>query len=1124
MTVSDQLQREQALDISSSFIVQAPAGSGKTGVLTLRILRLLTTVATPEEILAITFTKKAAAEMRVRVMEALELASHGAPPDNTYDQQFYDLGCQVLQRDSEKNWGLKQNQSRLRLLTIDSFCSGIVKNRPLGSGLGVQFGIAEDATELYKEASRGLLGSLDQNDDLGDALRRVLGQLDNQFSKLSSLVCQMLAQRDHWLGDVTQVHGDMNRFRSLLEHSLSNLNADALKSVRERFNPDFFPELDSLAIYAENQLHGQKINHPILSVQSESFHHQKEKLKLLLTKDLNPRSRLDKNGGFPAGENAAEKREAKAFKDRAKALIEQIERSGAPGLACLQDFISLPNESLTEPQWLLLEDLVLIMRFAAAHLKLVFQTQHSVDFSEVALAALATLGTADDPSDLTLLLDNRLSHILVDEFQDTSFIQVELLDKLTAGWEQGDGRTLFLVGDPMQSIYAFRKADVGLFIRLWHQRQLGHVALTPLMLATNFRSSETVIDWVNKTFSRVFPERADIRKGAVTYAPSTANRAAKNSDTVELVLFGYQEKRRDSADQAEAEWIADIIHQTPTEESIAVLVKGKAHVADIVTVLKAQGIPYQAVDIESLAQSQVITDLMSVANTYLSPGDKTAWFALLRGPWCGLTLAELHAINEVSPEPWTALQRIAQMGVDAHQLVEGLSAVALDKLKYLQSIFSDAYNARHRQSWQQALRHLVLALGVPATATSIAELEAIDLFFQLLDGIQTIADVPDFQLLMRKLEDLYVPPEVYPAEQRVVQIMTMHKSKGLEFDVVILPQLQRRPRGDDKPLILLDKQTAIASDDQELFLAPLDSSSSDNATSVYGFLWKLRQQRTLNESARLLYVACTRAKRKLFLSGCIEQKDNDYKAPDARSLLAPIYPLRDQMKTQITDISAQEFTESEPVFRRASQHFFQQVQPPESNCAPPPSEQLLWENDNEEEHKRQYRRHAGTLTHRLLEQLSHNPSLYKRINTDILKPQWRQELSRMGVSSDHLESALSIVVRAIESIQKSDTGRWLFGSGHAENHAEMSLLWCENEATVKNLIVDRVLIEDGCRYIIDYKLSEPEADKDDFIQREIHQYRPQLIGYGDALDAYMPMPTKMFLYFPLIDHLQEVSR
>src|SRR5690606_31866491 len=119
---------------------------------------------------------------------------------------------------------------------------------------------------------------------------------------------------------------------------------------------------------------------------------------------------------------------------------------------------------------------VLVVRYAAAHLKVVFQQRHSVDFSEVALAALQALGNVE-PTDTQLAMDERIAHILVDEFQDTSFIQIELLEKLTEGWMPGDGRTLFLVGDPMQSIYAFRKADVGLFLKLWHERRLGQVPL-----------------------------------------------------------------------------------------------------------------------------------------------------------------------------------------------------------------------------------------------------------------------------------------------------------------------------------------------------------------------------------------------------------------------------------------------------------------------------------------------------------------------------------------------------------------------------------------------------------------------------------------------------------------------
>jgi ATP-dependent exoDNAse (exonuclease V) beta subunit len=102
---------------------------------------------------------------------------------------------------------------------------------------------------------------------------------------------------------------------------------------------------------------------------------------------------------------------------------------------------------------------------AAGQLKLVFQARGQVDFTEVAQGALLALGGTEAPSDLALALDYRIRHLLVDEFQDTSITQYELIAKLTAGWEPGDGRTVFAVGDPMQSIYRFREAEVGLFLR-----------------------------------------------------------------------------------------------------------------------------------------------------------------------------------------------------------------------------------------------------------------------------------------------------------------------------------------------------------------------------------------------------------------------------------------------------------------------------------------------------------------------------------------------------------------------------------------------------------------------------------------------------------------------------------
>ncbi|TMH97785.1 MAG: hypothetical protein E6H43_17520, partial [Betaproteobacteria bacterium] len=158
--IADQESRDRALDPKRSFIVQAPAGSGKTDLLVKRYIKLLGVVEKPEEILAITFTIKAAAEMRQRVLE--KIASPGTAP-------------------------------RLRIQTIDAFCTALTRQMPVLSRFGAQPAIVEEAGEHYREAaSRTLI-------DLSPQVERVLAHLDNNVETATSLVAAMLAKRDQWL-------------------------------------------------------------------------------------------------------------------------------------------------------------------------------------------------------------------------------------------------------------------------------------------------------------------------------------------------------------------------------------------------------------------------------------------------------------------------------------------------------------------------------------------------------------------------------------------------------------------------------------------------------------------------------------------------------------------------------------------------------------------------------------------------------------------------------------------------------------------------------------------------------------------------------------------------------------
>ena len=178
---------------------------------------------------------------------------------------------------------------------------------------------------------------------------------------------------------------------------------------------------------------------------------------------------------------------------------------------------ALPPSSYNDREWRVLQALYELLVLANAQLHMLFAERNQVDFTGLSLAALRTLGPEDSPTDLALYLDYRIRHILVDEYQDVSINQYELLEKLTAGWSMEDGHSLFLVGDPMQSIYRFREAEVAVFLSTWERQRVGQVPVNPEKIEVNFRSDRALVDWVNGAYRAVLPAESDIARGAVSF-------------------------------------------------------------------------------------------------------------------------------------------------------------------------------------------------------------------------------------------------------------------------------------------------------------------------------------------------------------------------------------------------------------------------------------------------------------------------------------------------------------------------------------------------------------------------------------------------------------------------------
>ncbi len=157
----------------------------------------------------------------------------------------------------------------------------------------------------------------------------------------------------------------------------------------------------------------------------------------------------------------------------------------------------LPSPIYDPNQWLILQSLFALLPLLVAHLKVIFNDSGCMDFIEVSLNALQALGGDEAPTDLACFFDYRMQHLLIDEFQDTSLLQYQFFSKLVSQWQNGDGKSLFVVGDPMQSIYRFRSAEVGLFLKA-KKEGIGPVKLIPLQLKCNFRSTTTLLDWINE--------------------------------------------------------------------------------------------------------------------------------------------------------------------------------------------------------------------------------------------------------------------------------------------------------------------------------------------------------------------------------------------------------------------------------------------------------------------------------------------------------------------------------------------------------------------------------------------------------------------------------------------------
>lgn len=1138
MRVTDSEERQAALDPDQSFICEAPAGSGKTELLTQRYLVLLARVTRPEEILAITFTRKATGEMRERVLHALQLGE-GAEPEQPHRQRTWQLARDVLAVDRRNQWHLLSNPNRLQIKTFDSLCSALTRQLPLESAFGSQPQITEDSTELYRSAVHALLATLEESSPWSDALAVVLDFLDNRFDRFENLMIQLLAKREQWLPLLAnRRHGD--QIRTLLSANFASVIADTVSLAAASIPPPLAAELVALAGYAAANLRDAGKASPLVAclnidvdnlqlpdASADGISQWLGLLELLFTKQLEWRKSVTVAQGFPPGAGA-DKKACAARKQQHKALVAQLQ--DVAGLqAVLTDLTRLPDAVVDDRQWQLLDALFDVLPVLTAQLTLIFKDTNRVDFPEVSLAARRALGSAETPGELALKMDYRLQHILVDEFQDTSAAQVELLNQLTGGWAPGDSRTLFCVGDAMQSIYAFRGANVGLFLNA-RERGLDTVALTPLRLTANFRSQAGVVDWVNAVFSGAFPAQHSASHGAVAYAASTSVNPQLDGDPVSL--HGFIDDPDGLREAAQVLAIIQATRKDQPDARIAILVRSRSALSAIIPALQQAGLRYRAVNLEPLGEMPAVRDLLSLTRALLHPADRVAWLSVLRAPWCGLTLADLHRLMGESDgrAKGTVLEQCRAA------LAGGLlSDNGQARLARVYPLLRAAADNRDRQPLRNWIEGCWLALGGGASVDSAEALANARRYFELLATWEYPADLTAFRLLQNAVAELYAAPD--PMADDRLQIMTIHKSKGLQFDTVIVPGLAKRGnnRSDD---LMLWQERLDRFGESRLLIAPLTEGEGNQRHSNYQHLASESAKKAALESCRLLYVACTRAKDRLHLCfGASEKSDSpgELRAPSSGSLLACIWPqvaLAVRPYPPPTLVAGDVTTPSapQPLIR-----FEDGWQPPqlrhnallEAYVPPYDYEEvsnqppLEWQSPSN-----RASRHLGTLVHRYLQFMAgQGGEHWSRQRLEQCKPAMAAGLATLGVEQCLVPGLAARACEQLVRIIEDKQGQAILSAGYSFHESEYSLTYCGPQGP-QQLIMDRVFTDaDGTTWVVDYKTAEPVDGEsiDDFFAAQAALYQQKMRLYQRALRAAGFGPVKAALYFPSLAEWLELT-
>ena len=856
--------QKKAQDLNRHISVTAGAGSGKTAVLVHRYLKILLEEKDlhPNQVVAITFTEKAAAELKQRIVTEVNIRLKEAPRNAQLER-------------------IKIGMLSAQISTIHAFCSQILREYPVEAGVDVGFRVLQGLPQqlTLRETTDSTLKEIADSPD-GDEIRVKLVDLLRIFGKtrLEQYLHELINQREV----VERLKRDLycRTDSEMLDTWHEFIQSQLEESLTDRFPiEDWLHCLNSVLAIAKGK-NKRKVQELTDQVQPDM---ELQEVAPFLT-EIAP---LIVTQGRTISKQNLLGRNVRT--DAIEAEIDFLVRA-ANHLLSFPAFTD-DDKLLIGVTRLLIDVYDEVQRAYERH-----KTQTGqLDFDDLQIKIRDLL----QQESIREQLGQRYPYIMVDEYQDTNQLQYEILRPLISNFQSGN---LSIVGDQNQSIYRFRGADVRVFDRTRKEITEYQSALTKeftwegaileandlekrgdLHLPENFRLLRNLVGFVNLVFRSLMKGRNEFE---IEYQPLIQGRTTDSFGDVELLIGSKTQMAGDSSPLIDTnDLIAKRIrHLVGTGETvwqdegdgekfrpirysdIAILIRSRTRLPEIESALLKAKIPYKITGGIGFYQRQEIYDLGNYLEFLIDPSNDVALAGVLRAPFFGISDVELYEIAQhSSSEPfWEKVQ----------DYVAQTDQSSISLISYAVQILRNHIEICHRIAPSELIRKIVNDTGMVGVLSIGQSGEQRWANYEKLLGIARelerlgFTDLHDF---LKQLNELIEEEEregqaTTQLTADAVEIMTIHAAKGLEFPVVILPNLDRRAvRYDQEPFI--DDRLGIG-----FSPANPDKNYEQSDPGATQLMRERARDKRVAEEQRLFYVAATRARDRLILSGSLDDK------------------------------------------------------------------------------------------------------------------------------------------------------------------------------------------------------------------------------------------------------------